>query len=324
MDSIFYKFHVLIVIVGVLVIASLILLSFLISATNALSTNAPDNPNAVSRSFEETISGVGRSLSSARDSVTNSTKSAGSIPLNIGRFAASSGKFAVNSSKLIIRTINSGATSVFHSFRTGMVFALQSPGKVVASVDSVAITGAITRPADSTETPTITPHAIAAAPPAESPVKPVSQTPSPTTVAIQPAPQPVQDSEGTWPIHGAITTPFGVSDLPYERIHTGIDISDGKPAGTSPVHPFKPGRVTAAVHSRSGLGDYVIVDHGGGVTSVYGHLARISALVGASVDQSSTLGFEGSTGASTGTHLHFEIRLNAQPVNPKLYLSGRP
>ena len=68
----------------------------------------------------------------------------------------------------------------------------------------------------------------------------------------------------------------------------------------------------------------MIVDHGNGVTSVYGHLARISVSVGQEVDSSSVLGYEGTTGVSTGVHLHFEIRVNGQAANPHQFISGQP
>jgi murein DD-endopeptidase MepM/ murein hydrolase activator NlpD len=135
------------------------------------------------------------------------------------------------------------------------------------------------------------------------------------TVPLDTAPQ--------WPIHGSITTLFGAPDWPFQAIHTGIDISDGWHSGVTPIHPFKPGRVIAVLHT-GGLGNHVIVDHGEGMTSVYGHMAFTSVQVGQLVDESAVLGTEGSTGASTGTHLHFEIRINNSPVNPMLYIPGRP
>jgi murein DD-endopeptidase MepM/ murein hydrolase activator NlpD len=72
------------------------------------------------------------------------------------------------------------------------------------------------------------------------------------------------------------------------------------------------------------LGNHVIVDHGNGVTSVYAHLHSISVQVGQDVTLDTTLGLEGSTGASTGTHLHFEIRVNGQAANPQQFISGQP
>lgn len=145
--------------------------------------------------------------------------------------------------------------------------------------------------------------------------------------SAMPAPatgQPVQTGPvAQWPIHGAITTPFGVPELPYELIHTGLDISDGQAPGATPIRPFKPGVIVSVIRS-GGLGNHVIVDHGGGVTSVYGHLYSIAVRVGQQVGENTVLGYEGSTGISTGTHLHFEIRLNGQPVDPHKFIGGQP
>jgi murein DD-endopeptidase MepM/ murein hydrolase activator NlpD len=112
--------------------------------------------------------------------------------------------------------------------------------------------------------------------------------------------------------------------MPYQPTHTGIDISDGWRSGVTPIHPFKPGRVIQVIHSNAGFGNHVIIDHGGGLTSLYGHMYSTSAQVGQQVDSSSILGYEGTTGASSGPHVHFEIRLNGQPVNPHNYVSGQP
>jgi murein DD-endopeptidase MepM/ murein hydrolase activator NlpD len=132
------------------------------------------------------------------------------------------------------------------------------------------------------------------------------------------------NSDPVWPIHGAITTNFGVPHWPYQATHTGLDISDGQASGVTPVKPFRPGRVVDVVASGSGLGNHVVVDHGQGVTSVYAHLASISVKVGQKVAQGTTLGLEGSTGASTGTHLHFEIRVHGRAADPHRFINGQP
>ena len=111
---------------------------------------------------------------------------------------------------------------------------------------------------------------------------------------------------------------------PYQPTHTGLDISDGQPAGRSEIKPFRPGHVIDIVRSNSGLGNHVIIDHGDGITSVYGHLASIVAVIGQAVDKTTVLGFEGSSGASTGTHLHFEIRVDGQARDPLQFIPGRP
>jgi len=83
-------------------------------------------------------------------------------------------------------------------------------------------------------------------------------------------------------------------------------------------------QIIDVVVSKKGLGNHVVVDHGNGVTSVYGHLASIAVKVGQDVDTTTTIGQEGTTGVSTGTHLHFEIRVNGQATNPYRFISGKP
>jgi murein DD-endopeptidase MepM/ murein hydrolase activator NlpD len=82
--------------------------------------------------------------------------------------------------------------------------------------------------------------------------------------------------------------------------------------------------VIVVIRSNSGFGNHVIVDHGNGLTSLYGHMYATAVQVGQVVDKNTVLGYEGTTGASTGVHVHFEIDLNSQPVNPHLYVTGHP
>jgi murein DD-endopeptidase MepM/ murein hydrolase activator NlpD len=129
--------------------------------------------------------------------------------------------------------------------------------------------------------------------------------------------------EAIWPMHGAVTTQFGEKGRFYRVAHTGIDISDGNRAGITPIKPFRRGTVIETTRN-SGLGNHVIIDHGNGITSVYAHLSVISVQVGQAVDASTTLGLEGSTGVSTGPHLHFEIRVNGQAADPREFIAGQP
>lgn len=142
----------------------------------------------------------------------------------------------------------------------------------------------------------------------------------PAAAAVQYA----QSMTSVWPMHGIVTTQFGASDAPFQSSHTGIDISSAKPAGVTPVTAFRAGVVNQVIHSNAGYGNHVIVDHGNGLASLYGHLANIDVSVGQHVEPGDTIGHEGSTGASTGPHLHFEIDLNGKPVNPHNYLTGNP
>ncbi|HSH18208.1 MAG TPA: M23 family metallopeptidase [Candidatus Saccharimonadales bacterium] len=133
-----------------------------------------------------------------------------------------------------------------------------------------------------------------------------------------------QGAAALWPLKGMVTTEFGAPHRPWQTTHTGIDISTGQPIGVARVAAFRSGTVVSTVWSGRSYGNHVTIDHGNGVTSVYGHLASISVRQGQSVAAGEALGTEGSTGASTGTHLHFEIQVNGRPVNPQRFIGGRP
>ncbi len=121
-----------------------------------------------------------------------------------------------------------------------------------------------------------------------------------------------------WPISGPVTSEFG----PRSRDnHPGIDIAAA--AGTA-IAASKSGTVIYAQFNDGGYGNLVVIDHGGGFATAYGHQSRLAVSVGQSVSQGQTIGYEGSTGASTGPHLHFEIRLNGTVQNPRRYLAGDP
>jgi murein DD-endopeptidase MepM/ murein hydrolase activator NlpD len=127
-----------------------------------------------------------------------------------------------------------------------------------------------------------------------------------------------------WPMNGVVTAEFGIPHRPWQHRHTGIDISSGHRSGVTPITPYKKGKVSEIVKSYRGLGNYVVVDHGDGFVSVYSHLSRITARKGQEVVPGNVLGYEGNTGATTGPHLHFEIRLNGKHVNPRNHIQGNP
>jgi murein DD-endopeptidase MepM/ murein hydrolase activator NlpD len=121
-----------------------------------------------------------------------------------------------------------------------------------------------------------------------------------------------------------ISQPFGPTSLvlepplgPYPHFHTGLDLAD--PAGT-PVQAAGDGIVVAAATGRVGYGNYIVIAHGHGVETLYGHLDALAVAVGDSVVEGQVIGFEGSTGFSTGPHLHFEVRVDGQFVDPLVYL----
>lgn len=121
------------------------------------------------------------------------------------------------------------------------------------------------------------------------------------------------------PASGPITSPFGWRVHPIygdRRLHAGIDI--GAPQG-APVVAAAGGTVVIA-GTQGGYGNAVVIDHGGGLATLSAHLSRISVRVGQQVDAAQQVGAVGSTGNSTGPHLHFEVRLNGAPVDPMPYL----
>jgi murein DD-endopeptidase MepM/ murein hydrolase activator NlpD len=129
----------------------------------------------------------------------------------------------------------------------------------------------------------------------------------------------------SWPIAGArITQPFGPSGFllepplgPYPHFHTGIDMA--APFGTK-VTAAADGVVVAVANTRVGYGNYVIIAHGGGIMTLYGHLLETDVHVGDSVFRGQRVGLEGTSGLSTGPHLHFELRVNDQVTDPMPYL----
>lgn len=122
-----------------------------------------------------------------------------------------------------------------------------------------------------------------------------------------------------WPVIGQITGSFGERLDPFSgegAFHTGVDIS--APYG-SEVHATADG-IVETVETRSGYGRLVIVDHGFGVTTWYGHLSGFASAEGAHVKRGEVIGYVGVSGRSSGPHVHYEVRMYGAPVNPARYL----
>ena len=107
----------------------------------------------------------------------------------------------------------------------------------------------------------------------------------------------------------------------YPHFHTGIDMVE--PFG-SPVYAADDGVVALVGSSSAGYGNYVVIAHSGGLDTLYGHLSTAVVKVGQPVTQGQPVGLEGSSGNSTGAHLHFELRINQRPVDPAPYLPPGP
>ncbi len=137
---------------------------------------------------------------------------------------------------------------------------------------------------------------------------------------ISVASRPRDGQAYTWPVpgHYSISSPFGYRTHPilgYSKFHSGIDIP--APSGT-PIVAAKSGTVILS-RLMSGYGNVIMIDHGDTVT-VYAHCSALNKSVGDSVSAGDVVAFIGTTGLSTGPHLHFEVRVNGSPVNPLGYV----
>lgn len=123
-----------------------------------------------------------------------------------------------------------------------------------------------------------------------------------------------------WPVQGPISSPYGWRIHPVlggRRMHTGVDVA--VPTGT-PIRAAAGGRVILA-ERWGGYGRTVVVDHGGGVSTLYAHMSAIAASVGEEPLAGEVIGYIGCSGYCTGPHLHFEVREAGQPVDPMNYLN---
>jgi murein DD-endopeptidase MepM/ murein hydrolase activator NlpD len=122
-----------------------------------------------------------------------------------------------------------------------------------------------------------------------------------------------------WPVNGVLLSRFGERTDPFSgegAIHAGVDIS--APTGT-PVHCAADGIVLRAEYY-GGYGKLIVIDHGNGMSTRYGHLSRFDVVPGQEVRRGDVIAFSGMTGRATSPHLHFEVRLGGAAVNPHPYL----
>ncbi len=127
-----------------------------------------------------------------------------------------------------------------------------------------------------------------------------------------------------WPVNGfyTISDAFGYRTHPITgvyKMHTGVDIC-GSGIRNKPILAANSGTILKAGYNRA-YGNYVVIDHGGGYTTLYGHASSLNVSVGQTVSRGDTIAYVGSTGYSTGPHLHFEIMQNGNYINPLSYFS---
>lgn len=132
-----------------------------------------------------------------------------------------------------------------------------------------------------------------------------------------------QATPSIWPAMGWLTSGYGSRQDPFTGrpdSHAGLDISGNM--GDS-VFATADGRVATAARTGD-YGNLVVIEHAFGLTTRYGHLSRIAVAPGAEVKRGAVIGYVGSTGRSTSSHLHYEVWANGRPVNPLKLLVGRP
>lgn len=165
------------------------------------------------------------------------------------------------------------------------------------------------RPAPNYVTPN-TPYAPQAYKPVSSkPLDPVSTAPAPVVVANAPA--------FAWPVSGRVLSEFGSTSSGGHN--DGINIGT---AMSAPIHASASGTVTYAGNELKNYGNLVLIKHSGGFTTAYAHADRLTVAKGDFVARGQVIGYSGQTGDVSAPQLHFEIRANTTPVNPRTYLSS--
>lgn len=171
---------------------------------------------------------------------------------------------------------------------------------------------------------TLTTAAASPTPTIQAPVV-VKQAPAPEEKNTVSTPKPAQKKKSalqfSLPMAGRFVSGFGSRKDPWgggTKTHNGVDIA--APQGTR-IRAAADGTVKEAAY-KGLLGRHVIIDHGNGYETVYAHMYRLAVKAGQEVSSGDVIGYEGSTGRSTGPHLHFEVRKNGTPVNPGSFVSA--
>ena len=141
-------------------------------------------------------------------------------------------------------------------------------------------------------------------------------TPPPTTPKLA---ANLATTPSIWPARGSFTSGFGWRTSPFgsdSELHSGIDIA--YPAG-APVAATADGEVVVSSQA-GGYGNLVQIDHGNGIATLYGHNSQLAVTVGQQVKKGQVIAYAGSTGRSTGSHVHYEVRVNDTPIDPMKYL----
>jgi len=197
----------------------------------------------------------------------------------------------------------------------GRIGAFQSEADALAASEAnlVSLISARQAAAATTTTTTAAPTTTAPAPaPAPGGGAPSGPSPAPPPPATSPPP-PATGGGLLWPTSGVLTSTFGWR---WGAMHQGIDIGAG--TGT-PIYAAESGTVFYSAWM-GGYGNLILIDHGDGRVTAYAHQSRL-AVSGGPVGRGQVIGYVGSTGDSTGPHLHFEVRVNGVAVNPMQYLS---
>ena len=309
---------------SMIIVAGFVILSVLVSSFNtnkaviampaageAASLQPYGGPNTVASGLADMAGVTANAIDSTEHALTSSFTASISVTAGSARALAAGTVIAAKAAgRVSYRVLTVAASAAANT----VIFVVHAPIKAVGWAAQTLSSSSVARPADNSQVPVIDTQLA-------------TLYPKDGTALQEHIEELVAAQAGTpaaWPINGRVTTLFGVPHRPYQDTHTGLDISSGQRSGITLIKPFRPGTVTNVVSSKYGLGNHVVVDHGNGLTSLYAHMYSISVSAGQTVEAGTTLGLEGSTGVSTGTHLHCEIRQDGRAMDPRDYIAGQP